>query len=105
MAFASQAKRDCTPTVAQAGSVTAVQRWTGMQNTMPDHRSAYSATERRIAVWLLVAVLALAAVAGVMRELMPPSLGAWDRGASLPAPPGVIDAKPLPTVARAQALA
>lgn len=75
-----------------------------MQNTMPDHRPAYSETERRIAVWLLVAVLALAAVAGVMRELMPPSLGVWDRGASLPAPPGVIDATPLPAAARGEAM-
>jgi hypothetical protein len=66
-----------------------------MQNTMPDHRRVYSPSERRIAVWVLVAALALAALSGLLRAMMPPSLGSWDGGGALPAPPGVVEARPL----------
>jgi len=76
-----------------------------MQNVMPDRPRAYSSSERRIAVWVLVAALALAALSGLLRELMPPSLGAWYGGISTPAPPGVVDARPLTPAGAIDALA
>jgi hypothetical protein len=74
-----------------------------MQNTMPQAPRISSPVERRVALWVLIAAVALAALIGVAREALPPSLGAWDQGASTPAPPGVIDARPVATPAAADA--
>ena len=72
---------------------------------MPQQPRVYTRSERRIAVWVLLAAIVLAGLSGVLREMLPPSLGAWNTGGAVAAPPGVIDARPLASTTAADALA